>query len=118
MDVPVYNSQPRPRVLLEALPPEVAEELTALVPTAHIVKEGEEVHEAEYDLLVTCSSDAGRRSEHMHVLSFGPKYLDAWPRDSGTGDTFIPNETIERSRPRFTSRLLLIPRPGRFLSKR
>ncbi|WOH17691.1 hypothetical protein IRJ34_15250 [Paenarthrobacter sp. GOM3] len=88
--MPVYNSQPRPRVLLEALPPEVAEELTALVPTAHIVKEGEEVHEAEYDLLVTCSSDAGRRSEHMHVLSFGPKYLDAWPRDSGTGGYVHP----------------------------
>lgn len=76
MDVPVYNAQPRPRVLFEALPPDVAQELAALVPTAHIVKESEEVHETEYDLLVTCANNAGRRSVHMHVLSFGSMYLD------------------------------------------
>lgn len=75
--MPVYNSRPRPRVLFEALPPVLAQELAALVPTAHIVQEGEEVHETEYDLLVTCAEHAGKRSSHMHVLSFGATNLDS-----------------------------------------
>lgn len=75
--MPVYNSRPRPRVLFEALPPDLAQELAALVPTAHIVLEGEEVHESEYDLLVTCAANAGERSGHLHVLSFGATQLDS-----------------------------------------
>lgn len=75
--MPVYNSRPRPRVLLEALPADLAQELAALVPTAHIVQEGEEVHETEYDLLVTCAADAGKRKRHLHVLSFGATQLDS-----------------------------------------
>lgn len=50
-----------------------------MVPTAHIVHEGAEVPETEYDLLVTCADDAGMRSPHMHVLSFGARELDPLP---------------------------------------
>lgn len=89
----VYNSQPRPRVLIEAFTPVLAQELASLVPTAHIVEEGEEVHEAEYDLLVTCASNAGRRSDHMHVLSFGALYLDTWRRASGAGGFVLPERS-------------------------
>lgn len=77
--MPVYNQQPRPRVLFEALPSDLAQELAALVPTARIVDEGEEVPDAEYDLVVTCAEDAGQRRAHMHVLSFGAHFLDRLP---------------------------------------
>lgn len=91
--MPVYNAQPRPRVLFEALPPDVAQELASLVPTAHIVKEREEVHETEYDLLVTCAVHAGTRGEHMHLLSFGSTYLDAWRRDVGGAGYVLPERS-------------------------
>ncbi|MFD1211100.1 hypothetical protein ACFQ36_03455 [Arthrobacter sp. GCM10027362] len=74
--MPIYNQQPRPRVLFEAVPEEIFEELAALVPTAHSVKEGEEVHDTEYDLVVTRSTSAYTRDASVHVLSFGADVLD------------------------------------------
>lgn len=68
----IFNVQPRPRVLFEDLPQEVlTKEFLELVPTIKRVSSTERVHEDEYDILVTFAENAGRRSAHLHVLSFG-----------------------------------------------
>jgi hypothetical protein len=69
--VNLFNAKPRPRVLFENVPVDLVDELTSLVPTAKIIDSDEKVHESEYDLLVTFAWDAGKRSKHLHVLSFG-----------------------------------------------
>jgi hypothetical protein len=84
-------------VLFEAFPPELAQELAALVPTAHVVQEREEVHETEYDLLVTCADYAGKRSDQMHVLSFGAKKLDAFYISGEYSSGFIYPERTNRT---------------------
>jgi hypothetical protein len=59
-------------VLFEDLPEEVlTKELLELVPTIKLVTNTERVHEDEFDILVTFAEDVRRRSEHLHVLSFG-----------------------------------------------
>lgn len=75
----VYNEQPKPRVLFEDVPDDIFEQMAPLVPTARRVEEGEEVHETEYDLLVTFSAYANARSRHLHVLAFGPSRIGIFP---------------------------------------
>lgn len=82
-----FNVQPRPRVLFEDVPDGELEELIRLVPSFKLTFEGEDVHETEYDILVTFAKDGGRRARHLHVLSFGAT--------GGPGDL---NHTIQRSR--------------------
>ncbi|WP_157407742.1 hypothetical protein [Arthrobacter sp. ZBG10] len=66
-----FNAQPKPRVLFEAVPKEKIDELVRLVPSYKIINVNEDVHETEYDILVTFAYDAGTRAKHLHVLSFG-----------------------------------------------
>jgi hypothetical protein len=73
--VPKYNTQPTPRVLFEALPAEILEKLTGLVGSWRSVTAEEEVHESEYDVLVSFAADVDRRSPELHVLSFGATRL-------------------------------------------
>lgn len=69
--VNTFNAQPRPRVLFEDVPEEDLAELVQLVPSFKLISEAEEVHETEYDILVTFAAHAGQRDNHLHVLSFG-----------------------------------------------
>lgn len=75
----VYNQEPRPRVLFEAVPEPLFHELSTLVPTARLVQEKEKVYEAEYDLLVTYADNAGARNGKLHVLSIGSSRLGHVP---------------------------------------
>ncbi|WP_342023038.1 hypothetical protein AAE021_14565 [Arthrobacter citreus] len=87
----VYNQQPRPRVLFEALPEELAREMAELVPTSRIVAAGEEVADSEFDLVVTQSKSAANRRTHMHVLAFGSSLLDPVPFPAGLpGGPLVP----------------------------
>jgi hypothetical protein len=74
--VNTFNVQPRPRVLFEEIPRSELEELVPLVPSFKLILGGEEVHETEYDILVTFGGDAGKRAKHLHVLSFGAVRAD------------------------------------------
>lgn len=75
--------QPRPRVLFESPPQEVlTKELLELVPTFKLIASSERVHEDEYDILVTFAPNARRRSEHLHVLSFGAVVAGGFVEDS------------------------------------
>lgn len=65
---------------------EIFKDLAALVPTAHSVEDGEEVHETEYDLVVTYSSSANTRHSSVHVLSFGASSLDPVPPPNGLSE--------------------------------
>lgn len=102
----VYNQEPRPRVLFEAVPEQLFQELSTLVPTARLVQEKEHVHEAEYDLLVTCAGNASLRDQKLHVLSIGSNHLGyIYPRSINrstevlrqrktlANEAFIPSET-------------------------
>lgn len=69
--VNTFNAQPRPRVLFEQIPDGELADLVRLVPSFKLIQEDENVHETEYDILVTFADDAGKRGKHLHVLSFG-----------------------------------------------
>ena len=71
----VYNEKPRPRVLFENAPEGVYEDLASLVPTSRLITHDEDVHESEYDLVVTWASNAARRSAELHVLAFNPRIV-------------------------------------------
>jgi len=73
----VFYNHPHPRVLFEDVPDELFEELAPRVPHAVRVESFDPVHEPEFDLLVTFASDAGRRSKHLHILSFGAMTTDS-----------------------------------------
>lgn len=79
----IYNQQPRPRVLFEGLPEQLAEELATLVPTSRIVAAAEKVADLEFDLVVTQAESAAIRNSHMHVLAFGASQLDSLPAPPG-----------------------------------
>lgn len=66
-----FNAQPRPRVLFEDVPEADIDELGRLVPSFKVIQAKDEVHETEYDILVTFAEDVGKRGKHLHVLSFG-----------------------------------------------
>jgi hypothetical protein len=84
--VNTFNSQPRPRVLFEEVPDEELAELVRLVPSFKLIHEAEDVHETEYDMLVTFATDAGKRGKHLHVLSFGA--------DVGTGNEQVDFQRV------------------------
>jgi len=68
--VPVLNERPRPRALLEALPDEVADAVAPLFPVTRRIDESDELHEAEWDVLVTAASRV-RRDPSLNVVAFG-----------------------------------------------
>ncbi|MGO4230963.1 hypothetical protein AB4Y72_19140 [Arthrobacter sp. YAF34] len=72
----IFNAQPRPRVLFEAVPDDILDELKAMVPTARAIADREAVHESEFDLLVTFAPNAGARASRLHVLAFGSEWGD------------------------------------------
>lgn len=85
----VYNQEPRPRVLFEAVPEPLFQELSKLVPTARLVQEKEEVYAAEYDLLVTYADYAGARDAKLHVLSVGSSNLGYIHTGSSYGLSYV-----------------------------
>ncbi len=62
------GEQPRPRALIVGFE-EVPEGLTDIVPTVKIVRHVSEVHQDDYDILIT--RDFVDASDHMYVLAFG-----------------------------------------------
>lgn len=70
----VFHVQPRPRALLEDLPDDIAEQIEPLFPTSRRVTVGEQVHEDEWDVVVTCALSL-ERSTHLHVVGFGVQRL-------------------------------------------
>ncbi|MEV8085013.1 hypothetical protein [Pseudarthrobacter oxydans] len=79
----IFNVQPRPRVLFENSPQDLlTKELLEVVPTFKLITNVEKVHEEEYDILVTFAPSARRRSEHLHVLSFGAVTAGGFVEDS------------------------------------
>lgn len=89
-----FNIQPRPRVLFEDVPEVVLKELVRLVPSYKLTFPGDEVHESEYDLLVTFAENAGIRGRHLHVLSFGASQADSVQTESGMAYLVRDNETL------------------------
>lgn len=75
--VSTFNIKPRPRVLFEDVPKDLLAGLVRLVPSFQLTFAGDDVHETEYDLLVTFASDATTRGKHLHVLSFGANLADS-----------------------------------------
>lgn len=75
----IFNALPRPRVLFEDVPEDILASLVAMVPTCREVQNGEDVHESEFDVVVTFADDAAARAPHLHVLSFGANVGDPIP---------------------------------------
>jgi hypothetical protein len=90
LQVSTFNAQPRPRVLFEDVPEERLAELVRLVPSYKLTFAGEDVHETEYDLLVTFADHAGTRGKHLHVLSFGANQADT--ASSGPMQTYLQRD--------------------------
>lgn len=67
--VPV-NAAPRPRVLLQDVPDEWVERLTEYFPSVRRVTANDEVHEDEFDVLITTST-RWMTAPHLHVVSIG-----------------------------------------------
>lgn len=86
-----FNVQPRPRVLFEDVPDELLAHLVPLVPSFKLTFAAENVHETEYDLLVTFADHAGKRGKHLHVLSFGANHADTAP--VGTKQAYLQRDT-------------------------
>ncbi|MEU4673918.1 hypothetical protein AB0F91_39685 [Amycolatopsis sp. NPDC023774] len=84
----IYNDEARPRALLQDLPDDTAAEVERLFPKPRRVVYGEQVHEPEYDVLIT--SSAVHRDGRLHVVAFGPEEL-GW---ADGGEDLNPNVTF------------------------
>lgn len=76
---------PRPYYLFEAVPEEVVAVLAPLVPEFKAVAEGEEVHESDFDAVVSFSRQPTQREPHLPILSFGAQYIEI-ERQNSTSD--------------------------------
>jgi hypothetical protein len=66
----VFGANPRPRILLEAIPEELHQQFVDVFPTVATVEDRSEVDQVEFDVLVTTQSALGA-DKHLYVIVFG-----------------------------------------------
>ncbi len=110
--VPVLNERPRPRALLEALPDEVADAVAPLFPVTRRIHESDELHEAEWDVLVTAASRV-RRDSSLNVVAFGSIISDLpYGRDGVLLASQPAGTLLSRSLPSRATELVIPPGVG------
>ncbi len=111
--VPVLNERPRSRALLEALPDEVADAVAPLFPVTRRIDESDELHEAEWDVLVTAASRV-RRDSSLNVVAFGSIIFDDLPygRDGVLLASQPEGTLLSRSLPSRATELVVPPGVG------
>lgn len=80
----------RPFYLFEDVPEHVVKVLSPLVPEYACVTSADDVHETDFDAVVSFAEEPTNRREGLPILSFGAKYLKLRRTSStGLGGTFI-----------------------------
>lgn len=87
----VFGEEPRPRVLIHGFDDdETAGRIGELVPTSKVIADLDEIHQPEWDVLVTSEGVPYNLEDHIYVVGFGTTFGDY---DGGNGG--ITRSTLE-----------------------